>query len=148
MSGISNHTALLLLRVQAEAIDGSHFGAAAAEGNYFPRDFPCGLSITVERDHQNNCLLVFANRPEPDHVLQHLFLREPPLWRADADSKEWSAIRRQSQEEADWNMFRQDDAGNIFPVFTHLYEQEARCILRLFEERGHKQIYWTERSDH
>ena len=43
-----------------------------------------------------------------------------------------------------WVVHRQDDNGNRFVMQTSLSREEAERLVREFEARGHKQVYWTE----
>jgi hypothetical protein len=43
-----------------------------------------------------------------------------------------------------WTVHRQDDNGNRFVVESGLIREEAERLVREFEGRGHKQLYWME----
>lgn len=43
-----------------------------------------------------------------------------------------------------WTVYRQDDNGNQFVVEKHLSPEEAERLVRVFEARGHKQVYWAQ----
>lgn len=43
-----------------------------------------------------------------------------------------------------WAVYRQDDNGNRFVVARGLPHEAAQRLARVFEERGHKQVYWVE----
>ena len=45
-----------------------------------------------------------------------------------------------------WRVMRQDDHGNIFEVDKNLSEQEADDLVTEMTSRGHKQMYWKERT--
>lgn len=49
--------------------------------------------------------------------------------------------------EGDWQVWRQDDAGNQYLIVSGLSEVEARRLLVEYERRGHKQLYWIRRSN-
>ena len=44
-------------------------------------------------------------------------------------------------------LWRQDDNGNSFLVATFQSEQEAEARRRVYEDRGHKQLYWVAPGD-
>jgi hypothetical protein len=46
----------------------------------------------------------------------------------------------------DWQLWRQDDAGNRHLVRVDLSEDEARRLRDDYEARGHKQFYWIQRA--
>ena len=48
---------------------------------------------------------------------------------------------------ARWVLWRQDDNGNrdLVAVFDSRAEAEARC--EEYERKGHKQMYWVERTE-
>lgn len=39
---------------------------------------------------------------------------------------------------------RMDNNGNVFTIETNLSSSKARELVKLFEDRGHKQTYWVE----
>ncbi len=43
-----------------------------------------------------------------------------------------------------WRVMRQDDNGNVYLVAETATEGEACTIARMFEARGHKQLYSVE----
>lgn len=43
-----------------------------------------------------------------------------------------------------WRVMRQDDNGNAFAITEGLSESAARNEASLYEQRGHKQLYWAE----
>jgi hypothetical protein len=45
-----------------------------------------------------------------------------------------------------WTVFRIDDTGNVFVVKDGLTLDEAERLVQLDEARGHKQMYWAERT--
>lgn len=47
------------------------------------------------------------------------------------------------EKHSTWQVWRQDDNGNHFLVSAGHRREEANQIAREFEERGHKQMYWT-----
>lgn len=46
-----------------------------------------------------------------------------------------------------YKVLRQDDHGNKFTVEEDLTYQRALELVTMYEERGHKQMYWTEPQD-
>lgn len=45
-----------------------------------------------------------------------------------------------------WRVVRQDDNGQRFVIATALSEDAARQLVRDYEARGHKQLYWAENA--
>jgi hypothetical protein len=43
-----------------------------------------------------------------------------------------------------WRVMRQDDNGNVYLVAETATEGKAHAIARMFEVRGHKQLYSVE----
>jgi hypothetical protein len=43
-----------------------------------------------------------------------------------------------------WTVLRQDDNGNRFIVESGLSRAEAERLVKVFEARGHKQLYWAQ----
>jgi hypothetical protein len=41
-----------------------------------------------------------------------------------------------------WEIWRQGDDGNPFVIQSGLTEREADELVKIFEARGHKQLYW------
>ena len=48
--------------------------------------------------------------------------------------------------EGDYEVWRQDDAGNRYVIKSGLTGQEARRLIAEYERRGHKQMHWIRRS--
>jgi hypothetical protein len=46
----------------------------------------------------------------------------------------------------DWQIWRQDEAGNRYLVQSAGSEAEARRLCGEYERRGHKQLYWVQRA--
>ncbi len=46
-----------------------------------------------------------------------------------------------------YKVLRQDDHGNKFTVEEDLTYQKALELVTMYEGKGHKQMYWTERQD-
>ncbi|NUK71247.1 SPOR domain-containing protein [Streptomyces lunaelactis] len=45
-----------------------------------------------------------------------------------------------------WLVIRQDDNGNRYRVGRYATEDEAQQIVDTLDGRGHKQLYWVERT--
>ena len=58
--------------------------------------------------------------------------------------EQWFPLMNSSQ---DWTVHRQDDNGNRFVVQSGLNKEDADKMAAEFEARGHKQLYWVERSE-
>jgi 8-oxo-dGTP pyrophosphatase MutT (NUDIX family) len=50
--------------------------------------------------------------------------------------------------ERQWAILRQDDNGNCFTVSLHATREDAEVAMSIFQNEGHKQIYWVERGDY
>jgi hypothetical protein len=46
--------------------------------------------------------------------------------------------------EPGWSVWRQDENANRFLVKGGLTEPDALLLVREYEQKGHKQIYWAE----
>lgn len=46
-----------------------------------------------------------------------------------------------------WSVWRQDENGNYFLVKGGLTKADALSLVREYEQKGHKQLYWAEKSD-
>ena len=44
-----------------------------------------------------------------------------------------------------WSVWRQDENGNTFLVKGGLSQSEALWLVREYEQKGHKQVYWAEK---
>ena len=42
-----------------------------------------------------------------------------------------------------FQVWRIDDNGNVFTVGEPTSERDARCLVAMYEARGHKQMYWV-----
>ena len=45
-----------------------------------------------------------------------------------------------------WSVWRQDDNGNVFMVSNGHVESEALRLVREFESKAHKQVYWAKEN--
>ncbi len=50
-------------------------------------------------------------------------------------------------DEAPWSVWRQDDNGNRTVISRSHTREEAERLVRAFEARGHKQLYWASAAD-
>lgn len=46
-----------------------------------------------------------------------------------------------------WELWRQDDPGNVFQMATFLTEEEAEAERARYEAKGHHQHYWVKRKE-
>lgn len=46
-----------------------------------------------------------------------------------------------------WSVWRQDDNGISFEVARGLSNAGATEMVKKFEQRGHKQVYWVDQDD-
>ena len=54
---------------------------------------------------------------------------------------------KNSLEEHIWELWRQDDNGNISLVKDKLKKNEAEQLCQHYEAKGHKQTYWVQREN-
>ncbi len=114
--------------------------------------FSCGLEISLWRFHLGRGLQridaardpsifeIHANRPELEHALFHLGVSGDAVERwTDRDGTPLSALAP-----ASWIVMRQDDNGNCYEVARVTSRCEAESLMRQYEARGHKQVYWIE----
>jgi hypothetical protein len=59
------------------------------------------------------------------------------------DQDNWSEGFVTETCEPKYSVWRQDDNGNIFLVKDRLTEIDAFRLIREFENKGHKQLYWV-----
>lgn len=50
----------------------------------------------------------------------------------------------ENRQDLNCTVLRQDDNGNRFVMAAGLSREEAEQMVRTFEARGHKQLYWVE----
>lgn len=125
------------------------------DGDFWTREFECGLRILVQYMHATDHAIVFADSPEIDHVLRHLPFGANVYDRIDAATlaQEVDWLRSHYPERAteldglaSHRVWRQGDDGNAFPVGEPTSERDARCHAAQLEARGHKQLYWVASS--
>ena len=46
-----------------------------------------------------------------------------------------------------WEILRQDDNGNKFIIQSNLAKEEADRLVAIYETKGHKQMYWSQRME-
>jgi hypothetical protein len=120
-------------------------------------EFECGLQVALEclqSSYVKHGARVVADSPEIEHVHRHLsFLNEescPISEEGLADELKLlvKCYPNRQQEIANlhaWQVWRIDDNGNVFKVGEPTSERAARCAVKQFEVRPHKQMYWCER---
>jgi hypothetical protein len=103
--------------------------------------FRCGLESTIwifhgtDPDEPAN-VEIQASERDFAHLRFHL-----PLPTGDASRWEPDSM---VDAPRDWLVMRQDDSGNRYPLGAFSSACEAGDTARVFEARGHKQIYWVE----
>jgi hypothetical protein len=113
--------------------------------------FPCGLGcwLQLQPDVTGDWLQVYATNGDVDveHCLRHLNLeREWLIWDHRAKLDKSAYLRKYEAIDSFWSVLRQDDYGNKFVAAKVSSEEDAQCVAGTFERRGHKQMYWVERS--
>jgi hypothetical protein len=120
--------------------------------DFYSLPFACGLEIALKRFHLGRGLQpidaardpsifeICANRPELEHALFHLGVPGDAVGRwTDHDGTPLSAPVPVS-----WTVMRQDDNGNRYELARVTSRCEAESLMRRYEARDHKQIYWVE----
>lgn len=128
------------------------------DADYWGFEFECGLQVVIECLHKFHVKIgarVVADSPEVAHVQRHLlFLPEEshPISEEDLASELKRLVQYypNRQEEIDnlhaWQVCRIDDNGNVYKVGEPTSERDARCTVKQFEVRPHKQMYWCEKA--
>jgi hypothetical protein len=110
----------------------------AGPTDYWAFEFDCGLQVVLEYPTGPDCLIVVADAPETDHVLNHLRLP----WPLPPDQR----VELQPKSAERWQLFRQDDNGHQFIIKEFAFEREANCELQKYESLSHKQTYWLQQK--
>jgi hypothetical protein len=108
--------------------------------------FPCGLEVTLMAFQlgsnggritatEPRWIELHANSLDFPHILAHLPFDPGEL-------SPWVPDRRQFPPNR-WQVMRQDDNGNVFPVSAFSSRCEAELVAARFEHLGHKQMYWV-----
>lgn len=99
--------------------------------------FACGLEVSIWLfTGERPAVEVHANEAETEHILFHLGAAGAAVVMCDpADSP---APRR-------FRLLRADDNGGTFEMVRFTSRCEATAAARVYEARGHKQLYWVER---
>jgi hypothetical protein len=127
------------------------------DADFWAFEFECGLQVVIECLHTFRAKIgarVVADSPEIEHVQQHLsFLQEEtrPISEdglAEDVNRLVQYYPNRQQEIANlhaWQVWRIDDNGNVYKVGEPTSERAARCSVKQFEVRPHKQMYWCEK---
>lgn len=121
------------------------------EGDVWAFEYECGLQVVFQFMHHSDSGWVLADSPELEHVRRHI-----PFAQEDCVPIEEEVLKSelnfllsespQRQKEIDqlhsFQVWRQGDDGNRFPVGKPISERDARCWVQQFESLGHKQLYW------
>lgn len=51
-------------------------------------------------------------------------------------------VARQENPEIVWELYRMDDNGNVVTMNIYANKEEASELMRMYEQRGHKQCYF------
>jgi len=62
------------------------------------------------------------------------------------DQDHWQAGFATEVYEPTWSVWRQDDNNNVFLVKQGLTEVDALRLVKEYEAKGHKQIYWAKQN--
>jgi hypothetical protein len=120
---------------------------------YWAFGFSCGLKIVITHYLGAEWVKVCADSPEVEHIIRHLKLPTPNLWRVDhaepVNVQSWlDYFREQGWDfNARWELWRQDDNGQTHRVAQLTSKRDAHCLADEFERMGHKQMYWVEKAD-
>lgn len=121
------------------------------DGDFWAFEYECGLQVVFQFMHHIDSGWVLADSPELDHVLRHI-----PFAKGDCVPIEEDVLESElkfllsgcpeRQKEIDqlqsFQVWRQGDDGNKFPIGNPTSERDARCWVQQFESLGHKQLYW------
>ena len=123
--------------------------------DFWAFEYPCGLQVAFEFLHNAGSGRVIADSPEVDHILRHIPFSEPEcVWLSGAafqSALEFVLKRRpERQHEFDslrsFQVWRQGEDGNPFPIGDPTSERDANCRVKQFEASAHKQLYWYSRT--
>ncbi|MEK6236694.1 MAG: hypothetical protein N2C14_18455 [Planctomycetales bacterium] len=119
--------------------------AADREGVLWAMRYPCGMQLVYRLEPGESVAIVLADALEISHAIRHIPLvpdrvravvAEPP--------RETSPSGEETTAPAKWQVYRQDDVGNQFPVGDPTTERDAACWVEHLESHGHKQTYWRD----
>lgn len=113
---------------------------------YWDLEWSCELVMGLEFDQLTEVLTVRLDRPETEHALRHLGFEVTDTWSLEKDAPGRFAELPGHDDRA-WQLWRQDDNGNVELVRQGLAERDAHCRERELEVRGHKQTYWVTEGD-
>lgn len=51
-----------------------------------------------------------------------------------------------TERRRDWELWRQDDAGNQYLVERYVTRELAQAMLATYESRNHKQVHWIKHA--
>lgn len=130
---------------QIEWVDG------LGNSDFWAFEYPCGLQVVYEFVHLGPAALALADSPEVEHVIRHspfdrdvcFPMTEEGLSRELERLRDWYPSReREVSLLHGFQVWRQDDNGNVFRVGEPTSERDAVCLVNQLESSGHKQTYW------
>jgi len=120
--------------------------------DYFAVEFECGLMLAFECGHEYGPSLVVSIEPVLQHAQRHLSHWEThfqSIFDSDEATLDRGGILKKFGErmphllESDrYQLMRQGDDGNQFPIGEPTSKLDANCWMAELEARGHKQTYW------
>lgn len=126
------------------------------DADFWAFEYSCGLQVAFEFLHEDpqGGGRVVADSPETEHILRHIPFPTNACRKATeeefrsqlAELVKWYPHRQAEIENLRaFQVWRQGDDGNRFPVGEPTSERDAKCWVAQLESLGHKQAYWYSR---
>jgi len=111
-------------------------------------ELPWGMRLVLEYHPSQACFNVYLPVMEVDAVLDYLALREAPF-HVNRELISWMVSQRPAYGEGlgKFSLYRQDDNGHTALMHTYESQRVADYYRKVFEDRGHRQLYWVKREE-
>lgn len=105
---------------------------------------PWGHIVIIESGETDKSVYITLETKEFENALEYMNLISKISRSLIEDIKKNYELNFGNLER--FNLYRQDDNSNIFLIKTYSSSRVANYFKQIFEERGHKQMYWVEQS--
>lgn len=118
------------------------------DADYWAIEFPCGLQLLLESFPTGEGVCICANEFAHQHVARHLKHWAGQLRKGGHDLEVAHTIGKFAdhpdvRDMQAFQLWRQGDDGNAFPVGEPTSRRDAECWQAELESHKHKQIYWV-----
>ncbi|MDG9672266.1 hypothetical protein ONV78_31330 [Hahella sp. CR1] len=103
-----------------------------------PSDF---IGVFASQAKADQAIADLSQQAPFQGLTEHFVIRECPL-----DQTAFEPSDLVETATPNWSVWRQDDNNNTFFIQGDMTQSEALALVKDYEDRGHKQMYWAKRD--